>query len=242
MGVEILSRSTKFYNQFINGETFGDLPLDFTTNLTGSVMDNIKLVQQIEIGWFSKSKDSGSTWTVDTVAGTLSTSSGNFITDGFAVGDTFIYEDIAAGGGANFTAKIDSISSNFIAFTLLSGSRTNVDTDAIMRGTTDLSASVYKFGLIDNNANFSITSLVSNNDQGYYGSAIGARAGVGLPRDTSFIDLQRLGSYEDWRTGSAKVRFVSDNYNPSNAQIGSQIFEIKPLRIPDTIFTIQSVM
>jgi hypothetical protein len=188
-------------------------------------MENIKLVQEIEIGWFSKTKDNSATWTVDTTAGTLTTTTGNFIADGFAVGDTFIYEDIAAGGGANFTGIIDSISATVIIFTTLTGSRTNVDTDAIMRGTTDLSASIYKFGLIDNNGNFSITSKVSNNDQGYYGAGIGERV-LGV-RDTNFVELQRLGSYEDWRTGSSRIKFLSDNYNPATAQSGSQRFLIE---------------
>jgi hypothetical protein len=44
MSVQILVRSTKFYNEFINDVGFGSKPLDFTTNLTGSVMENIKLV------------------------------------------------------------------------------------------------------------------------------------------------------------------------------------------------------
>ena len=190
-------------------------------------MENIKLVQQIEIGWFSYTKDKSATWTVDTAAGTLQTDAGDFIADGFAVGDTFIYEDIAAGGGANFTAQIDSISSNTIIFTTLTGSRPlNQDTDAMMRGTTPLTASVYKFGLVENNENFSITSKVSNNDQAYYGSNIGFDTGGGV-RDTNFVTLQRLGSYEDWRTGSLKIKFVSDNYNVATAQKGSQIFEVE---------------
>jgi hypothetical protein len=114
---------------------------------------------------------------------------------------------------ANIT--IDSISADgkTLVYTLNSGSfplANDTWNDAGLRGLTDLTSSVYKFGLVDNNANFSITSKVSNNDQGYYGAGIGERV-LGV-RDTNFVELQRLGSYEDWRTGSARIRYVS---NPS---------------------------
>jgi hypothetical protein len=128
--------------------------------------------------------------------------------------------------GANFSGEITSITSNLIVFNLLTGSRINVDTDAIIRGTTALTSSVYKFGLISNTGTFNVTSKVSDNDQGYYGSSIGFDTGGGV-RDTNFVTLQRLGNYEDWRTGAMKIRFISDNYNPATAQSGSQLFEIE---------------
>jgi hypothetical protein len=226
MGIQILERSTKYYNQFNNGVGFTDNLSKFTDNFTGSVMNKIKLVKEIQVEWFSKTKDSGATWTVNTSTGTLQSSTNKFIIDGFAVGDDFLYEDVSAGAGANFTGRITSISPNTIIFNLTSGSRTNVDTDAVMRGYSDLTAVNYRFGLIGNSESFNAESKVSGNDQGYYGSGIGFDTGGGV-RDTNFVDLQKLGSYQDWITGSVRARFVSSNYNFATTSIGSQTFQIE---------------
>jgi len=227
MGVEILTKSTKYYNQFKNGLTFTDNLSDFTLNLTGSVGEKVKLIRQIEVGWFSRSLDTSSTWIVDTTTGTIYSNSGNFVSDGFAVGDTFIYEELTAMAGANFTAEITSINATFIGFTLLTGSRTNTDTQAIIRGTTDLTAMNYGFGLIGNGDSFNVQSKISGNDQGYYGGGIGLRPIPLDPRDTNFVTLLRLGQYQDWQTGTFKARFVSDNYSSATAQTGGQTFEIE---------------
>ena len=97
-----------------------------------------------------------------------------------------------------------------LIFTVISGSPTSSTIgfeNAGLRGLTALEGLIYNFGLIDNNANFSITSNATGSDQGYYA------AGIGLPsggvRDTSFVDLQRLGSNKDWIT----VPLSRDRYN-----------------------------
>jgi len=215
MGVSILVRSAKFYSEFINDVGFGSLPLEFTNNLAGSVMENLKLVQEIDIEWDSVASLSNTWFQTPT---TITSQANSFINDGFAVGDTADFisgyaADPSTPVVANIT--IDSISADgkTLVYTLNSGSfplANDTWNDAGLRGLTDLTSSVYKFGLVDNNANFSITSLVSNNDQGYYGSGIGERV-LGV-RDTNFVELQRLGSYEDWRTGSARIKYDS---NPS---------------------------
>ena len=226
MGVQILERSTKYYNQFNNGIGFTDNLSEYTDNFTGSVMNKIKLVKTLQVQWFSISKDSGATWTVNTAAGLISSSTNTFIDDGFAVGDKIIYEELTANAGANFTGEITSISPNTMLFNVTSGSRNNVDTDAIILGYTDLTSLNYRFGLIGNSESFNTESKVSGNDQGYYGSGIGFDTGGGV-RDTNFVTLQKLGSYQDWITGTVRARFVSSNYNPSTARFGSQTFEIE---------------
>lgn len=224
MPVDIIIRDQRMFNEFKNGYSFTNNPSDYTNNLAGSIMENVRYYQLLEVSWYSKSKDTSANWTVNTAAGTLFSDTGNFITDGFAVGDTFYYEEISSGGGTNFTAQITSINPNAIYFTLLSGSRANTDSDAIIRGTTDLTASIFRFGLIGNNENFNVESKVSENDQGYYAGNIGERI-LGV-RDTNFVAMQRLGQYKDWQTGDIAIRFVSDSYNPATAQSGAQLFEI----------------
>ena len=223
---EILVTGSDFLNEFKNDVGFVSNLGDTTKNFTGSVMERVKVIKQLDVSWFSKSKDATATWTVDTTAGTLSSTTGDFIGDGFAVGDDFIYEEIAGGGGADFTAQITSINSNLIVFTLLSGSRTNTDTEAIIRGFSPLESLNYRFGLIGNSESFNVESKVSGNDQGYYGSSIGFDTGGGV-RDTNFVNLQRIGTYADWQTGTVRARFVSDTYSLLTAQSGSQRFIIE---------------
>jgi hypothetical protein len=227
MPVNIITSSSKFYNEFKNDVGFVSNLSDFTVNLTGLVMERVKTIQQVDVSWFSKSKLSNATWSVDTTAGTLISNTGSFITDGFAVGDEFYYEDISAMAGTNFTAIITAIQPLTIYFTLLTGSRINIgDTDAVIRGVEPLTALDNKFGLIENNENFNIQSKVSGGDQGFYADDIGLDIGGGV-RDTNFVNMIRLGVPKDFQTGTMRVRFVSDNYNPATAQSGHQTFIIE---------------
>ena len=227
MPIELLVTSQKLLNEFKNEIGFGANTGDFTNNFTGSVMEKVKFIQELNVSWYSYSKDTSSTWNVDTTTGILTSNAGDFFVDGFAVGDTFIYEEISSMAGANFTAQITAMNSTLISFTLLSGSRTNPgDTDAMIRGTTPMTASEYRFGVIENGETFNTASKVSGNDQGYYGTNIGFDTGGGV-RDTNFVNMIKLGQYKDWQTGSARIRFVSDNYNSATAQSGHQKFQIE---------------
>lgn len=227
MPVELLVTSQKFYNEFKNEIGFSSNLLDFTNNFTGAIMEKVKFVQQVDVGWYSYTKDTSSTWVISSINGTLFSNAGDFFADGFAVGDFFIYEELSAMAGANMTAQITAMSSTSIIFTVITGSRNNLgETDAMIRGYTPLTASEYRFGLIGNTETFSISSKVSGNDQGYYGSNIGFDTGGGV-RDTNFVTMTRLGIYKDWQTGSCKIRFVSDNYNFATARTGSQRFEVE---------------
>ena len=227
MPVNIITSSSKFYSEFKNDVGFVSNLSDFTLNLTGLVMERVKTIQQVDVSWFSKTKLTSATWSVDTTAGTLISNTGNFIADGFAVGDEFYYEEISAMAGTNFTARITAIQPLTIYFTLLTGSRTNIgDTDAIIRGVEPLTALDNKFGLIENNENFNIQSKVSGGDQGFYGDDIGFDTGGGV-RDTNFVEMIRLGVPRDFQTGTMRVRFVTDNYNTATAQSGHQTFIIE---------------
>jgi len=215
MGVEILTRSTKFYNQFKNGIGFTDNLADYTTNLTGSVMDNVKLVLIVDIEWFTQAEDSKKLSIV--AQDRVDNVNGDFLKDGFSNGDTVVFQRKDDNGVivSSHTGEISTVNSNVMIFTAnvspvfpIIGEELSKST---IRGTTDLTAAVYKFGLVDNNGNFNITSKVSGNDQGYYGSNIGFDTGGGV-RDTNFVTLQRLGNYEDWRTGGMQIRYDS---NPS---------------------------
>ena len=214
MGVEVNIVESKFLNQFQNGDDFLDSTGDTTPNLAASVMEKMKIIQQVDVSWDSEASESDR-FDVDATNLTLiRTGSGSFINDGFSVGDKFdLLQDYDDTQVFDFQGEITSVSDSTIIFTVISGTPSSTVLGYInagIRGLTPLEGLIYNFGLIDNNANFSITSNATGSDQGYYAAGIGADSGSG--RSTSFVDLQRLGSNKDWITGSAKCRYVS---NPS---------------------------
>jgi hypothetical protein len=224
MGVNILEVSSKFLNEWKNDINFSTNTGDFNINLAASVMEIVRTVKEFDISWNSVSKLTASTWTVNTTTGLLTSTTGNFMQDGFAVGDEFVYEDLAAAAGVNFTGRIVSINPTTIVFTLLTGSRINVDTDAIIYGLEPQTAMIWGFGLLSGTENFNILSKVSNNSQEYYGSNIGFDTGGGV-RDTNPVVLTRKGIPQDWVTGQIQARFVG---NPAGATAHNDVqrFEV----------------
>jgi len=209
MPVEILNQ--KFFNQFKNDTDFTANTGDFTNNLAGSVMENIQYNYEVEIEWFSNASQSNA-WNI--IGGNkIVQTSGNFRLDGFSAGDEC---DFIAGFSTTPVVEVnitvDSISEDgkTMVFTINSGAFTDTFyLDAGVRGLTPLTALKYKFGLVGNSENFNIESKVSENDQGYYGANIGFDTGGGA-RDTNFVDLLVTGQYQDWKTGSMKVRYVNN--------------------------------
>lgn len=223
MPVNLLVTSQKFFSEFKNGTSFTDNPSDFTPNLAGSVMENLKVVREIEVSWFSQSVN-GRPFTSVNSGARINWNGGTFITDGFSVNDTITFQVVDSAGTlvSTHTGTVASLTEDVMVFTaplspvLASG----IYSTSFIRGTTDLTALRYTFGLIDNDATaVDPASKVSGNDQGYYGAAIGEDTGGGRP--TTFVDLLRLGKYKDWQTGSMRARYVS------NTDAFTQKFEIE---------------
>ena len=217
MGVELRITDRKFYTQFKNGSTFASNLSDFTTNLASGVMERTKVITQIDVNWFSLSF-AGNGYTFDSATLTLTRKSGDWRDDGMSDGDSL---DITYrnSGGTNIgphDATVSIVDGQVMTFTgipqipggatLANGTYSNMT----IRGKSDLTALEYTFGLIENDENFNVISKVSGNDQGYYGIDIGLDSGGG--RITTFIDLIPLGKYDDFITGSARIRYVN---NPS---------------------------
>ena len=214
MAVKSTVSSFKVYNEFKNDLGFVSNLGDFTNNLAALVMENVKVVQEIDISWeaFATASDG---WVL-TGVNEWTRSAGSFINDGFAVGDNCDFFGPKQ-GAPTFTSNVTvtSISSDglTITFTLNSGGYggfTSVG-DAALKGLTPLTALIYGFGLIENNETYTRASKVSGDDQGYYSSNIGFDTGGGV-RSTAFETGQRLGSPIAWQTGTMQVRYVS---NPS---------------------------
>lgn len=211
MGVTIFISDDKFFNEFKNDIGFAANTSDFTTNLTGSVMENIKVSRFVDVSWNSEATLADE-WTIDNVDDNITRTIGSFEEDGFIVGDTFDYIDNSGAPTLIFSGTITGLSALFLTFTISAGTAPSGDTtEDEIRGTTPLTALIYRFGLIENSESFNVISKVSGNDQGYYGSSIGFDTGGGV-RDTNAVSLQVLGQFQDWVTGSMTSRFDS---NPS---------------------------
>jgi len=222
MAVRINVTSQKYYNQFRNGVDF-DLNLtEYTNNLAGSVMEKVKVVYNVDISWGINYASQNFEWDLTTSGTTLTIVSNNgvnFKDEGFSAGDVVdMGLNVAGTPVVLANSVVDSVTANVMIIT--TSTAYTVPTGIIgirLECSSPLTALKYKFGLIGNNENFNVNSKVSGNDQGFYGSGIGA----GATRSTAFVDLTRLGNFKDWNTGTMKARYVS---NPSTYE---QRFEIE---------------
>ena len=203
MGVKVSIIDSKFYNQFYNGIDYADrLTTQSTSNLTGSVMENIKVVQTVDVSWTSQASVSNK-FTVSIIGGTtqIKRESGSFFDDGFVNGDYAILSNY----GQHAISRLDEDVMYFDAATGVPEDEYQVFTIA---GTTKLSSLIYSFGLINNDDTFNISSKISGNDQAYYVGGI----------TTAFKEMEKVGNYKDWQTGAARVKVLGTQSSPYYAQ------------------------
>ena len=222
MPTNILVTSQKFYNEYKNEVGFSANLLDFTANLTGTTMARVKAVFQLDVSWsVTYSSPDGTpaqfAWGINfnnlPTDFLITRDVGDFFVDGFSSGDKV---DILIFDGTSFF--------NYTSVEILALSPTQMvidgagvltfptaPTSITIQGEEPQTALNFKFGLIGNSETFNTISKVSGNSQGYYASNIGFDTGGGV-RDTNFVQMTKLGLYNDWVTGSMRVRYVS---NPS---------------------------
>lgn len=231
MSVSVIVTSQKFLNEYKNDPGFASNPGDTTPNLAMSIMENCKIVRQVDIQWgYTSSSNNPLNGITDLGGGVVSfslPSSKTWANEGFAVGDTHLITWQDASGNQNTTGTVQSISGNVMIMNSLTlpgpGLNGWINNTTNFRGTNNIESLVYGFGLIDNSATaVDIASRVSGNDQQYYTDGIG----LGGPRSTSFVPMQSKGQYLDWVTGSMKVRFVSNPIVLFGSNV-SQRFEIE---------------
>ena len=211
MPTQIDITERKFFSQFLNDENYSSNLTEFTTNLAGSVIEKLKLTQKVQVQWYANS-EAFNTWKVE--ATRFTRQSGSFKDDGFSVGDEFTYVT-----GFNSATPVNDFTNGVITAVSDDGLRLDftggppsvlgiAEGDVGIRGTNDITALIYNFGLIKNDDTFNTISKVSDNDQAYYGSAIGEDTGGGRP--TTPVTLIKQGSYSDWVTGTATAAYVQD--------------------------------
>ena len=224
MGATVLVVDTKYFTQYKNGTTFASNPGDFTPNLAGSVMEKVKVVRTVNIGW-SYIASSGNPCSPNGSGPAtliLTRTAGNWGDDSFTIGDecSLFWTD-NGGSQSDTTVVITAITGGVLVGTwggFPTGSANGwLNASVQLHGKTALTALIYKFGILGNNETFNVSSKVSGSSQGYYSGTIG----LGAPRSTAFQVGLKWGIPEDWISGIMRVRYVS---NPSTI---IQQFEIE---------------
>jgi hypothetical protein len=236
MGAEVRVVSQKFFAKLNNGDDFESNTTDFSTHLKGGVLEELKAVFKVQIGWSTNL--TSWIWIYDGATGARIRKDGlDFGSEGFSIDDTL---KISFNRGASqitgdvISIKIGELVLDNVVVTV--GEvipATSTDPFAgpdIMTGTSSQTALKYKFGLIENQEPFNTLSKLTNIDQVFLFEDINH-----LTND--FVTGNSYGGNKAWVTGSAKVKFVqnvtdNDNYLPGNSTQEFQIeheFRINPV-------------
>lgn len=209
MGVNILVTDRKYFDPLKNGEDYLTDTGDFAVHLAGSVMDERRVVTQVDVSWDSKA-EAFNKFTIDDgfgLAGNQCTRLfGSFLDDGFAIGDTFDFT-----GDTTASRTVTGLSSDGLILVFDGATILQVATENLqVRGTTPLTSLIYKYAIIENADSTNFKSLLDGSDQAFYIDGIGLPPSG--PRDTGFVDGDPQGLVKGWVTGLLKTKFDS---NPS---------------------------
>jgi len=212
---------TEFFNQFNNGELLDQNLGDFTKNLVGNITDKIRTRQTVAVSWTSSS-DSVNTF--DIVGNTLTSVSGNFLNEGFIVGDIIsLYDHV--GVAFVFTDRtITSLTANQIVFDGAVVPTVSYP-DAKLYGKTPLESLRFKFGLIENNEPTNYISKIDGTaENSFSADGVGFDTGGGV-RSLTPVTLNSAIGVNSWKTDfdSATVAFISTGTQIEDYE---QIFEI----------------
>ena len=212
---------TEFFNQFNNGEALDQNLTDFTKNLVGNITDKIRTRQTVAVSWTSSS-DSVNTF--DILGNTLTSVSGNFLNEGFIVGDIIsLYDHV--GVAFVFTDRtITSLTANQIIF---DGAVVGTASypDAKLYGKTPLESLRFKFGLIENNEPTNYISKIDGTaENSFSADGVGYDTGGGV-RSLTPVTLNSAIGVNSWKSDfdSATVAFISTGTQLEDYE---QIFEI----------------
>lgn len=204
MGVEITKVAQKFFNQWDNGETLvlNDVVGYVTDFLMANAGELLRTEIFVSVSWTAESTATD----IFTISGnTLTRSgSGDFIADGFVLGDIIDIWELTPVGAVVQDRTITGITANTIDFDGLGVVLTTL-TDGIVYGKTPLEAFYYSYGLIENN---SVVNFVSKIDgtalNQFYASGVGVDTGGGV-RDTSDIPMTEVVGVNSWKDGGNAI-------------------------------------
>jgi hypothetical protein len=220
MATEIIIKENKWYSQIRNGVNFDLNTTDFTNNMVGCVGEKIKNVMRVVIGWKANSSlPNPFTWT--SALKRMTRITGSWIADGFSIGDNIAvgYQNESGTWFTWYSANITALSDleMFLDADLGLPAGDGAFTRMVIHGNTTLTACVLKFGLNANAETYNNISKVTDSEQIYYASGIGA-----------WTDMIPLGTNRDWLAGSCRISFVGIPYEFSREYEIANIFVINP--------------
>ena len=194
----------RFLNKINNGDDFTLNTGDNAQNFVGNVAEPCKvtLIFDVKIEAFASSSDAWAFTNIDGTNGRFEKQIGNFIDEGFKVGDEFRQQNFFdASNTFVFQAQITSFEKGgeIMEFTVTAGALPSTGTvnpnDGIRRffASGELKAFVYRFGLIENNETTNYINKVTGESQEYYGSQ---DAGLAPP-----VQGIPKGKFKSWVTG-----------------------------------------
>ena len=153
MPVEIIVNNREFKNQYDNGKTYVDNPLEFTVNLAGSVMEKIEATNQFDISWYFQATSSNPIDYEDLGSDEFKyrkANGGSFIDDGFSIGDTLQWSFPSGGSTTTRQGTVDNITPTWIYITYTTPTTltpaVGQSTGSLFQGTSDLTSLIYNFG------------------------------------------------------------------------------------------------
>lgn len=169
--------------------------------------ERIQFITQVEIYQFAKS-DEVLKFTYET--GKITRNSGSFISDGFYVGSTFVFNGTYNNGTTfSFTFVLNSISNDGLVINItenagvLPPTNTELDNDSIIdiNLNAQINAFKLKFGIIENNETFNTISKLTDEKQEYYSDTV----------DAFSFQMTPKGIHNSWVDGGATIELISSN-------------------------------
>ena len=187
----------KFYSQIRNGETFGSNLTDYTDYLAGNVGEKVKAVTTIDVAWWTTATTSNPL----TVSGaSITRGSGDFLADGWAIGDTIVYVTLSGTVISRTIIFVDSITiiadSNWITGTA-------VYTSGTLYGRTPMEGCIFQYNLIENNEVTNFNSKIDGTTQEFFADGIVTAAGTPVVLNPNGIATNKA-----WLNGSVESKFL----------------------------------
>lgn len=234
MGLQVINLSRKYFSELRNGSNFGSNTADFTTYLTGTVGEKMRAELTFVVRWFAQSS-STDTFTVS--GQDITRVTGNFLLDGFAVGDTVIGYTTGGGSKASpdvFAAAtityVDATTMTISGVTPSAGAYTTM----YIYGTNALEGCVYESGLVGNTETTNFLSKIDGNSQKWTASGVYTAA-------PSQVTATAFGSVNSWVDGSVKVLHSSlADSNTIQTIVITHDFVLQPLYVDGELINLST--
>ena len=217
MATNIRVVGQKFYAKLNNGNDYSEDLTDFSPHLKGGVLEEIRAVFNVQIGWTTPIKKY--TYIYDQTAATLSieVTGLNWINQGFSIGDEVKFS-IDSVQTSPVKAQVKGIVTSITNGEILLGTVTeeqgtalqegilfiDAGSDDYLTGITKKTALKYEYGLIENDEPINFLSKLTNENLSYLFE------GIDHDIPNTFVDGVTSGNNKAGYSGYAKVAFVQN--------------------------------